>query len=327
MIRSVFVKSLWLVTFVALAASSGSVFAEEEQVTASKVNWRDYFPTAYSGISLRHYNEVVDGAENPTPFMQLRAAIGAKFLDDKLDTSLTLGLNKMYESDEFSQGRTFSQRSPRLLATYSMFESDMLSFTPRVGAKLPLYGNNQLQLEVGGELASSHNMDMLAGKVSLGGLADVYAVQHVGRNETSVSVDDEAKRERIREAYGLTASEEGDNLTIKEDYARYGSAYSLWASYAPEMIDGLALTVSTTYAISYEPQWKAADGENSEAIQLSGYEASSGVENGFGLSYKINDEISISNTLYYYLDGFYASKTAPGETRLINLAKISYDLF
>ena len=300
------------------------VFADE--VTASKINWRGYFPTAYSGMSLRHYQEVVDGAENPTPFMQLRGSIGAKWFDSKLDTSLTLGLNKVYETEEFPQNRTISQRNPELVAVYSLIDNDMISLEPRVGLTFPLYGGSQLALELGTALSSKRSMGMAGGEITIGGVADLYAVQHIGRHAATVSVADDTRRESIRETYSLTASE-GRDLTIKEDYARYGSSYGVWASYEPEIIDGLALSVGTTYQISYSPVWEAV-GEGSDAvIQQRGYRASGEVENAFTLSYQLSDDWEISNGLYYYLDGFYASKTAPGETRLLNLAKLSYSLF
>ena len=320
-------KTVWKRS--ALLAGLGLSFGTQlsaEEITASKVNLRDYFPTAYSGISLRHYNEVVDAAENPTPFVQLRALIGAKFLDNKLDTSLTLGLNKFYETEEFSPRRTISQRNPQLFAVYSMIDNDMLAVAPRVGLTLPLYGSSQMQLELGTELSSSHSMTLANGDVTIGGIADIYALQSIGRSETSVSVADDTHRERIREVYSLTASE-GDELTIKEDYARYGSNYGVWASYKPEMIDGLALSLGATYQLSYAPVWEATGDVDNAAIRQSGYRSSDQVENAVSLSYQLSDELTVSNSVYYYVDGFYASKTAPGATRWLNLAKISYTLF
>ena len=317
--------SALLAAIAALGLSLGSqVFAEE--VTASKINLRDYFPTAYSGISLRHYNEVVDGEDNPTPFVQLRGSVGSTWLDGKLDTSLTLGLSKVYETEEFSTSRTIKQRNPELYAVYSMIETDMLALKPRVGLTLPLYGSSQLALELGTELSAHRSMEMAGGQVSIGGIADIYAMQYIGRSETTVSVPNEARRESIRETYSLTASE-GEDLTIKEDYARYASAYGVWASYEPEIIDGLAISVGTTYQISYSPVWEAAGEGEDAVIQQSGYRSSDGVENAFSISYQLTDNMTLSNGLYYYLDGFYESKTAPGETRLLNLAKISYTLF
>ena len=324
MFRNVLKGFALFATIAMLGLSWGSrVFAEE--VTASKINLRDYFPTAYSVLNFRHYNEMVDG-ENPTPFMQLRAYLGAKWLDDKLNTYLTLGLNKVYETEEFSQSRTVSQRNPEIYAIYSLVDTDMLALSPRVGITLPLYGSSQVTLELATELSSSSSMDTAMGKISFGGLADLYAVQPVGRNDTSVSVDDEARRESLRETYSLTATDEGD-LSIKEDYARYGSSYGIWAKYEPEMIDGLALSVGTTYQLSYSPVWEAAGEGEDAVIQKSGYSSSDRVENAFSLSYAITDSLSISNSLYYYVDGFYESKTAPGATRLLNLAKVSYTLF
>ena len=314
-----------LAALAVLGLSFGTqVFAEE--VTASKINWRDYFPTAYSGITLRHYNEVVDGEKNPTPFMQLRGSIGATFLAEKLDMSLTLGLDKVYETEEFPQSRTISQRNPALYAVYSMIDNDMLSLEPRVGVTFPLYGSSQLELELGAELSADHSMEMAGGKVTVGGLADISAMQHIGRNETTVNVPNEARRTRIRETYSLTTSK-GNDLTIKEDYARYASSYGVWASYEPEIIAGLALSVGTTYAVSYSPVWEATGEGDDAMIQQSAYRSSAEVENAFSISYQISDDLEISNSLYYYLDGFYATKTAPGETRLQNLAKISYTLF
>ena len=324
MFRNVLKGFALFATMAMLGLSWGSQVLAEE-VTASKINLRDYFPTAYSVLNLRHYNEMVDG-ENPTPFMQLRAYLGAKWLDNKLDTYLTLGLSKVYETEEFSQSRTISQRNPEIYAIYSLVDTDMLDLSPRVGVTLPLYGNSQINLELGTELSSSSSMDTAVGKISFGGAADFYAVQPIGRNSTNVSIDDEARRERLRETYSLTATDDGD-LTIKQDYASYGSSYGIWAKYESDMIDGLALAVGTTYQLSYAPVWEAAGEGEDAVIQKSGYSSSDRVENAFSLSYKVSDNLSISNSLYYYVDGFYETKTAPGNTRLLNLAKVSYNLF
>ncbi len=325
MLESVFRR---LALFAALATLGLSFGAQvsADAVTASKINLRDYFPTAYSGISLRHYNEVVDGAENPTPFMQLRGSIGAEWFDGKLDTSLTLGLSKVYETEEFPQSRTISQRNPELLAVYSLVDNDMLALKPQVALILPLYGSSQLKLELGTELSSDRSLEVAGGKMTIGGIAGIYAMQSIGRSETTVNVADETRRDRVRETYSLTASEDGD-LVIKEDYASYDSTYGVWASYEPEIIDGLALSVGTTYGISYSPVWEAADEDDDAVIRRSGYRSSDKVENAFSISYQITDDWAISNSLYYYLDGFYESKTAAGETRLLNLAKLSYTLF
>lgn len=324
MLKSFLRGSALLAALAMLGLSFGAqVFAEE--VTASKINFRAYLPV-YSEISLRHYNEVVDGEANPTPFMQLRGSIGAKWLDEKLDTSLTLGLSKVYETEEFPQNRTISQRKPELYAIYSLIDNDMLVLKPRVGLTFSLYGSSQLALELGTELTSDHSMEMAGGKFTIGGVADIYATQHIGRNEATVSVPNEARRESIRATYSLTASE-GDDLTIKEDYARYDSNYGIWASYEPEIIDGLALSVGTTYQISYSPVWEASGEGDGAVIEQSGYSSSDKVENAFSISYQISDDLKISNELYYYVDGFYESKTAAGETRLMNLAELSYILF
>ncbi len=325
MLKIVLRGSALLAALAMLGLSFGAqVFADE--VTASKISMRDYFPTAYSEISLRQYNEVVDGADNPTPFMQLRGSVGTTWLDGKLDTSLTLGLSKVYETEEFPQKRTISQRNPELLAVYSLIDNDMFSLEPRAELTFPLYGSSQLALELGTELSSNRSIEMAGSKLTIGGIADIYATQHIGRNETTVNVADETRRESIRETYSLTTSE-GSNLTIKEDYARYDSSYGVWASYEPEIIDGLALSVGTTYQISYSPVWEAVGEGNDAAIQQSSYRSSDKVENSFTLSYQVSDDLEISNGLYYYLDGFYESKTAPGETRLLNLAQLSYSLF
>ena len=307
MFRKVLKGFALLATTAMLGLSWGSqVFAEE--VTASKINLRDYFPTAYSVLNLRHYNEMVDG-ENPTPFMQLRAYLGAKWLDNKLDTYLTLGLSKVYETEEFPQKRTISQRNPQIYAVYSLVDTDMLDLQPRVGVTLPLYGSSQLALELGTELSSSSSMDTAMGKISFGGTADFYAGQPIGRNNTNVSIDDEARRESLRETYSLTATDDGE-LTIKQDYASYGSNYGIWAKYEPDMIDGLALSVGTTYQLSYSPVWEATGEGEDAVIQKSGYSSSDRVENAFSLSYQVSDNLSISNSLYYYVDGFYETKTA-----------------
>ena len=324
MFRNVLKGCVLLAAIAMLGLSWGSQVFAEEEVTASKINLRDYFPTAYSVLNLRHYSEMVDG-ENPTPFMQLRAYLGAKWLDEKLDTYLTLGLNKVYETDEFSSNRTVSQRTPEIYAIYSLVDTAMLDLSPRVGVIMPL-GSSQVALELGAELASSSSMDTAAGKISFGGVADVYALQHIGSNDTNVSIADEARREHLRETYSLTTTDDGD-LSIKEDYARYASKYGIWAKYEPDMIDGLALAVGTAYELSYIPAWEAAGEGEDAVIQKSGYRSSDRVENTFSLSYEITDALSISNSLYYYVDGFYEGKTAPGDTRLLNLAKISYNLF
>ena len=325
MFRNVLKGCALLATMAMLGLSWGSYVFAEEEVTASKINLRNYFPTAYSVLNLRHYNEIVDG-KNPTPFMQLRAYLGAKWLDNKLDTYLTLGLNKVYETEEFPQNRTISQRNPEIYAIYSLVDTDMFALSPRVGVTLHLYGSSQVDLELGTELSSSSSMDTAIGKISFGGRADLYAVQPIGRNDTSVSIDDEARRERIRETYSLTATDDGD-LTIRQDYASYNQEYGIWAKYEPEIIDGLALEVGTTYQLSYAPVWEAAGEGEDAVIQNSGYSSSDRVENIFSLSYQISDNMRISNSLYYYVDGFYENKTAPGDTRLLNLAKISYNLF
>ncbi len=319
--------SVLCATVAVLGLSFGTQVFAEEEVTASKINWRDYFPTAYSGISLRNYVEIVDGAKNPTPFMQLRGTVGTKWLDNKLDTFLTLGLNKVLETEEFPQSRTVSQRNPELYAVYSLIDNEMLALKPWAGLTFPLYGSSQLALALGTEITSERGLQMAGGELTVGGRTDLYVTQHIGRNETAVAnVAGEGRRESIRETYGLTASE-GDELTIKEDYAHYSSEAGVWASYEPEIVSGLALAVGTTYMLSRSPVWEA-EGEGSEAvIKRSGYRSDDGVENAFMISYEISDKMKISNSFYYFLDGFYASKTPPGETRLLNMAKISYTLF
>lgn len=318
------VVSLLSITVVLLVGKQ----ALAEEMTAEKAGLMSLFPTAYSKISLRHYNYMAADAENPSPYVQARYYLGAKFFEEKLNSYLTLGINKEYQSEEFDKegGRTFSQRNPQLFAEYSLFSGDLVSISPYVAVELPLYGSS-LSADIGGLIEAKRIITAIpTGKLTVGGMADVWATQVIGRQETKVGIDDEARQERIQKAYSLTPTEDGD-LNIKEDYLRYGADYGIWASYEPEMLDGLSLSLYAIYRLRYSPVYKGVGAENNAVIKNTGYSSDGSVENTLAVSYKITDELSVSNSFVYYVDGLYKRKVASGETRFINMAEVSYSLF
>lgn len=313
-----------LLSLVAVLLSGQQALAEE--VTAEKTGLLSLFPTAYSKINLRNYNLMATDAKNPSPYVQARYYLGAKFFEEKLDTYLILGINKKYQSEEFSkEDRTFYQRNPQLFAEYSLFSGDLVSISPYAAVELPLYGSS-LSADVGSLVVAQRSLAIPAGKLTVGGMADLWASQVIGRKETKVDIADEAKRERIQKAYSLTPTAEGD-LNIREDYLRYGTYYGVWASYEPEMMDGLSLTLDITYKLKYSPVYRAVGAENSEVIKNTGTSSSGSVENTLAISYAITDELSVSNSLVYYVDGFYEQEKASGEISFMNMAEVSYSLF
>ena len=298
---------------------------DEEEVTASKIQFRDWLPTAYSVLSLRQYNEGIAKSKDPTGVLQLRYSLGAKFFDEKLDTSLTLAVNKRYETKQVGDDATVWQRLPEFTALYQLVDHDLLEVKPYTVVAFP-GDDKELAVSLGGLIETGYDMDFAGGKVSIGGGVDLWATQS-SYEDTEVEAGSDADRESLlkRDGIALKDNEEGvaESLTKEEDYLRYGSDYGLWASYQPEMLDGLSIALSSTYQVRYTPEF-VAEGDD---IERSGYDTGDKVENSISVSYDITDELSISNNFYYYIDGFFDKATASGELRSLNRIMVSYTLF
>ena len=297
---------------------------DEEEVTASKIQLRDWIPTAYSVVSLRQYNEEIAKSSDPAGILQLRYSLGAKFLDEKLDTSLTLAVNKRYETKEVGDEDTVSQRLPEFFASYQLVDLDLLSVDPYTTVRFPV-GDNKLAVSLGGVIKTGYDMNIAGGKMSIGGGVDLWATQSE-YTDTEVETDSDTNLTSLKERPGIALKEndEGvtETLTKEEDYLRYGSDYGIWASYEPEILDGLSIGLSSTYQVRYIPEF-SADGDD---IERSGYDTGDKVENSISVSYNITDDLSISNNFYYYVDGFFEKATASGELRSLNRIMISYTL-
>lgn len=298
---------------------------DEEEVTASKIQIRDWIPTAYSVLSLRQYNEGIAKSEDPTGVLQLRYSLGAKFLDEKLDTSLTLAVNKRYETEQVGDEDTVSQRLPEFIALYQLVDHDLLKIKPYTVVSFPI-DDKELAVSLGGVVETGYDMDIAGGKMSIGGGADLWATQSKYEDtEVEVGVDADKPSLLKRPGVALTGNdEEGavETLTKEEDYLRYGSDYGIWASYKPEIIDGLSIGLSSIYQVRYTPEFEA----DNDKIERSGYDVGDKVENSISVSYNITDDLSVSNNFYYYVDGFFENETASGELRSLNRIMISYTL-
>ena len=316
----------WAVLSVVCVALVGAHPDDEEEVTASKIQLRELIPTAYSVLSLRQYNEGIAKSADPTAVLQLRYSLGAKFLDEKLDTSLTLAVNKRYETEKVGDEDTVSQRLPELIALYQLVDHDLLKVKPYTVVNFPI-DDKELAVSLGGVVETGYDMDIAGGKMSIGGGVDLWATQSK-YTDTEVEMGSDADKPSLLKRPGIAlqdSDEEGavESLTKEEDYLRYGSDYGIWASYEPEIIDGLSIGLSSVYQVRYIPEFEA----DSDTIKRSGYGTGDKVENSISVSYNITDDLSISNYFYYYVDGFFEKETASGELRSLNRIGISYTLF
>lgn len=299
---------------------------DEEEVTASKIQLRDWFPTAYSVLSLRQYNEAIHDAKDPTGVLQLRYSLGSKFFDERLDTSLTLAVNKRYETKRVEDSDTISQRLPEFFASYELIDHELLEIKPYTVVNLPI-DDKSLAVSVGSTIQTNYDMDVAGGKVSIGGGADLWLTQSE-YGETEVRVGKDADRTSLIKHPKMSLRGEGEGeeegYTIEEDYTRFGSDYGIWASYEPGMIDGLTVGLSSVYRVRYTPEFEANADNKPERR---GYNNDDKVESSVSVSYNVTDDLSISNDFYYYVDGFFNKATDSGELRSLNRIRISYTLF
>ena len=289
------------------AEDSASNKEDSETISASKISLGIPF---YSEVILRQYNAIT--AED-SPKMQLRGTLGAKFLEDKLDTSLTLGINKSYETSKLDGERTIYPRTPQLEVTYSLYSNDLLSVYPYIIGRLPVE-DKHLAVDLGLYVSANKDLAISSGEISLGGSADFSTSQSTQQQETIVSVDD-AQKQAIENAYGLVPNDDGD-LEVNEDYAHFSTSYSVWIGYTPSSFSNLSVQAETTYSVSISPTYVG-----SKDIIRRVYDTSSGVDNSLALAYKITDNLSLENVLSYSMDGFFNEGA-----NVTNMVELSYDL-
>lgn len=275
----------------------------------------------YANLDLRHYNGTVfsekksDEVLKTDVFVQSRATIGSKWVNDKVDTSLLLKYTILDGSTKVTTANP--KFSVKVTAYSGSFGSVVpyASYTPSLSDKFASEGDVGLAY-------SLPNIDLGSGFAINGGL-DTWATFY-GGDAKKAQVDVLASKNSKTKAKN---KETGADLKVAKSDPDVGIDASLALGYTVPTLSDLSFSLGTLYHTDIKAEYsQKANGQIDSEYKDTAY-----TESHFLVAYKITDALKLDNAFFYYNEDFYgdeAVKTTPGaDTRFLNRLRLSYKLF
>lgn len=308
----------------ALATLAFATAASGEEVKATKVSpIKAALPDSYGKLQMRHYanfNMEKDEVYSTIPKAQLRAYLGSKFFDGKLDTQLILAGTKATETTKISN------RRPEIYTSLNAFSNDYVSIDPYLDVYVPYQGSGTdgtLSLDV---TAMIPTIQTAAGGLDLSIGLDPNASLS-SREEKTANVDVKTDRQ----ASFLTTSESGAP-EVKKKEPSYNAEARASIGFKPAIVKGLGLTATSYVNRSFEPKYEVVEEGNDTVQTRVGYTTENITRQSLVVSYKVNDSLSLANETWHKMNGAYAARYdgpagSDGLSRVTNIVKLTYTLF
>jgi hypothetical protein len=282
-------------SFGVIAAVVGVVMATsaQAQVKAEKSALRKAEENVYGRLETRHTtNRKMEGSEvtNDIPKLDARPTLGTVI--GKLDLSATTIFTKRADTTKIEKTVTYSELS------YDLLSGKYGSIKPYAYTEMNPNSGNVNQHEIGADLDTSYAIPTTIGSVTLSAFQYTYGVFHSGKGQPSVAVRNESGR-------GLALA--GDNQDeIKQRDPEVDSYTGVGVKLAPVAVPGLTVGLSNEVRKFWVPKYVAKDVAGDQRVELDGYRDSSGSITKFAVGYKLNDKVTLTNSLRHNVAGFYA---------------------
>ena len=287
-----------LVTVLASSALLTSGAMAQEVQSSKEAPAKTLLPNAYGLMSVRSYQKVrydnnaqgQDEYAGTSPYGQARLTLGSTWFEGKLDTSATLFVEK-------STGTTqVDTLAPELIADYKPLSNEN-GYVKTYGDWYPAFHNQPSQGQFGVETGVMAPIATGIGLLTFSGELDV-STWLVGGKETSAVGGD-----TTQPGLSLAPDEEGNYSTMTADQSLL-TLYGAKAALELGAVPGLSTYALVEFNRKFAPNY-VADAEESDSKKLNGYTAASFTETSLDVSYKVNETVTLSNTVFNRTNGFY----------------------
>lgn len=281
------------------ALSSAAMAQDQAAVTAEKTTGiKSLLPGAYANVQMRHYTVRKmddDTVVNDIPRLEVRPNIGTTLFNDKVDTSMLWIFNKKAGSqtvnktvlENITQVKVLDGKNGFIGPYAETVQANGVSFSE---SYVGLYGEG------------SYDLALAPGTLTLGGWIQPNAVLKSGKwskdSESLVPVTNKT-------GHGDFALAEGDDNKIEQRDPSLFSLNAVNAKFKPAAIPGFSVGAEIEYDQLWKPKYSVKDVEGDARAEQDGYATSGLTTSKFILSYKVSDNVSLTNSLRHMTGGFY----------------------
>ncbi len=289
-------------TAAAPAAAAPATSAEKKAIV------QNYLPGAYAKVEVRHSAfryETGDSINKDRISLSARPTIGTTLFDGKLDTALTWIFAKANSQGYAKKANFYSDTNLTALdaGNGGVISVESTAYAGNMGH----FYDDDLSLNY----ESPSTWELPAGSSKLG----LYVFNMLGTSLTTEKDTSEVTVKRVTEKngaeFGLTgaASDKVKQRTPTSWDILYTAIYI-----KPGIVDGLKLSLGTELDTSWTPKYAEEVSGDASTVGQDGYTLQKLTITKIGVSYKINDKLTVFNQVRQYADGFYAARidTASG---------------
>lgn len=298
------------------------------------------FPNSYGSLLLRHYLDK-SKEKGATAKLQARYTLGSKFFEDKLDMSLTVGVNNYRTTANNENPTVLKARATHLYAGYSFYAGKFLNdaiemkATPYMDFMLPQdgYGLNGV---VGVATPVSYTRLIPAGKITTSASFDLAMTLGSRPGPKTVAVENPdgtlVAENRLdsdkRNSLGLTLNEDKKTLEAYPTASSIIERREAKVSFSPnnKSLKGAQFYIGAEYEAKLTPKMELNDaGEKVEvkaANNLTGvaYNVKTKTSTRLGVKYEIKENLYISND-------YYVKPSEDGVQQYTNVVSVGMNLF
>lgn len=295
----------------ALSLAVASVTANAQEVGATKKAkaFKDLVSGETANVQLRNYIYDNKDPKSPSDKMttQVRGNFGLKTFNDVVTTTLTVAVSK----DDVATSKVNTRR-PELRTDVAAFDSSYYSVSPFVtlyGKKAETYAGDVglVQVLKVPAIATSYGAWNLSFETEAYGTLLSKAENKAIRNSANTDV-----------STALNERESSQKEKAGESYTVYARPNITWD--ANSMVEGLTVGVAAEYENVFTSQMDVdANGDAKTVV-----DAERNMYSQLILGYKVNESLTLTNTLSAGHSGFWASEGRSDGERLMNLAMLTY---
>lgn len=289
-----------------LVISSGSLMAQDVATTADQAVMKRMLPNSYGRAEA--YNEVeVPADKDSSGKAGVKAIIGSKFFDQRMDFRVTLGAHKPNNTAAVSSSEVMVDTA---INAYN-YNDKLVSLDPYAKLEVPTQADQKATNgRFGAVVSSTYNMPTDAGVFGIKGFIDSAAVFSRKPDKVLVTRDGKpvSNKELALTGLGLTTNEDGNYVTDPQNLRmRHVAGFTLGYEPSYRYLTGLSLAATTRLRLDATPTMEYREEDNvvgakTNTLGFQSYDYNNDKSAEIlEAKYKINDTFYVQNEFTVYL--------------------------
>lgn len=301
--------SIGIFSLMAAAALSGVAMAQDQAAVSAEKQApiKSVLPGAYGSVEMRHSTlrevDAEDKKVGDNSSLNIRPTLGTTLFNDKVDTAFTWAFQKKTDTTALKKTWFYNETQVKVLdgnvngkTPYYFGPYAFTSFLERGGE-----GFSYSDIGLYGEITT--DLAIPSGAISIMGYTNPLAELNSKRNSSENQVLVENRTSRSDSELGLTTNDDGDAQIEQRDPTLINYTGGS-VKYKPAAVAGFSTGFGVDLIQIWKPKYQTVESSDGDTrTELNGYDSKALSVNKFILGYKINDKLSVTNSVRQYVGG------------------------